>query len=42
MDTAGFNKILELSKKEEEARAKKQYTIQMNEEKLLQRGLQQS
>lgn len=42
MDTAGFQKILELSKKEEEERARKQNTIQKNEEKLLQRGLQES
>ena len=42
MDTAGFQKILDLSKKEEEARIAKQKTIQANEEKLLQRGLQQS
>ena len=40
MDTAGFQKILDISKKEEEARARKQKTIQMNEEKLLMRGLQ--
>ena len=42
MDTKGFQQILELSKKEEEERMLKQSNIKKNEEKLLQRGLQQS
>lgn len=40
MSTAGFNMILEQSKKEEEERLKKEQNIKINEDKLLQRGIQ--
>lgn len=39
MSTAGFNKILEQSKKEEDERLKKEQNIKINEEKLLMRGI---
>ena len=42
MDTAGFQRMLEQSKKEEEERIKKQNKIKVNEDKLLERGLLQS
>lgn len=41
-DTAGFQKILEMSKLEEEARIKKQKTISANESRLLDQGIRQS
>lgn len=39
MNTAGFNKILEQSKKDEEERLRKEQNIKMNEDKLLKRGM---
>ena len=39
-DTAGFQKILQMSQKEEEARKQKEDQVQKNEEKLVQRAIQ--
>jgi hypothetical protein len=42
MDTAGFEKILEISKREEEERLQKLKMIDDNEQKLLNQGIRQS
>ena len=39
-DTAGFQKILEMSKKDEEVRIEKEDVVKVNEEKLLQRCIE--